>query len=90
MQNLMTSNKPQTIILSGESGTGKTESTKYLIKFLCQSTDIDKKIIAAAPILEAFGNAKTSNNNNSSRCSKHIQVDFNLIKIEKSLLIFFK
>ena len=71
----------QAIIISGESGAGKTEATKKCLQYFAQvagagAAGMDQKLLAANPILEAFGNAKTTRNNNSSRFGKWMEVQF--------------
>jgi myosin heavy subunit/predicted kinase len=70
----------QSIICSGESGAGKTEAAKKCLEYLGfvagSVSGIEKKILAASPVLEAFGNAKTLRNNNSSRFGKWMEIHF--------------
>nr|CEL67070.1 TPA: myosin D [Neospora caninum Liverpool] len=72
--------KNQSIIVSGESGAGKTEATKQIMRFFASAstevrTTIQDTIMAGNPILEAFGNAKTIRNNNSSRFGRFMMLD---------------
>eukprot|EP01054_Gregarina_sp_Poly1_P006865 Gregarina_sp_Poly_1__6864@NODE_371_length_9145_cov_221_025777_g306_i0_p1_GENE_NODE_371_length_9145_cov_221_025777_g306_i0NODE_371_length_9145_cov_221_025777_g306_i0_p1_ORF_typecomplete_len673_score132_72Myosin_head/PF00063_21/3e154TniB/PF05621_11/0_0016AAA_16/PF13191_6/0_022AAA_22/PF13401_6/4_4e03AAA_22/PF13401_6/0_14AAA_30/PF13604_6/0_027AAA_30/PF13604_6/9_7e03Adeno_IVa2/PF02456_15/6_2Adeno_IVa2/PF02456_15/9ABC_tran/PF00005_27/0_062AAA_10/PF12846_7/0_15TsaE/PF02367_17/0_31_NODE_371_length_9145_ len=80
LENLHMVHKSQTIIVSGESGAGKTEAVKQAMRFFAaaKSGNLDLRvqtaILAANPVLEAFGNAKTIRNNNSSRFGRYMQL----------------
>ncbi|KAL6096373.1 myo5b [Pungitius sinensis] len=75
--------KNQSIIVSGESGAGKTVSAKYAMRFFAtvggstSDTNVEEKVLASSPIMEAIGNAKTTRNDNSSRFGKYIEIGFN-------------
>jgi myosin protein heavy chain len=82
-QNLLADKRDQSILVTGESGAGKTENTKKIIQYLAAITSshngqgsFEQKIIQANPILESFGNSQTVRNNNSSRFGKFIKIEF--------------
>jgi len=82
-KNMARFERNQSIIVSGESGAGKTVSAKYAMRYFASvggsqtETQIEKKVLASSPIMEAIGNAKTTRNDNSSRFGKYIEINFN-------------
>ncbi|XP_034947020.1 myosin heavy chain, muscle isoform X23 [Chelonus insularis] len=88
--NMLTNSENQSMLITGESGAGKTENTKKVIAYFAtvgastkKSEDADKKkgsledqVVQTNPVLEAFGNAKTVRNDNSSRFGKFIRIHF--------------
>merc|ERR1711962_1384014 len=85
-RNMLMNSKDQSMLITGESGAGKTENTKKVITYLAMVASSGKKsdkkvsledqIVATNPILESYGNAKTSRNDNSSRFGKFIRIHF--------------
>ncbi|XP_009603975.1 myosin-2-like isoform X2 [Nicotiana tomentosiformis] len=77
---MMEDETSQSIIISGESGSGKTETAKIAMEYLAMigggRNGIEREVLQTSYILEAFGNAKTSKNNNSSRFGKLIEIHF--------------
>ncbi|XP_045570178.1 unconventional myosin-XV [Salmo salar] len=74
---MMDAKQNQVIIISGESGSGKTEATKLLLRYLAtihHTHTVTQQILEAAPLLESFGNAKTVRNDNSSRFGKYVEI----------------
>merc|ERR1711953_426619 len=87
-RNMLTNSKNQSMFITGEAGAGKTENTKKVIAYLAQvaasgkksaakKVSLEDQIVATNPILESYGNAKTSRNDNSSRFGKFIRIHFN-------------
>ena len=90
-RHLVATRKAQSIVISGESGAGKTESIKYCMNYLVwrsdatqggagkvaeYSNELTQRIMHSNPMLEAWGNAKTQRNHNSSRFGKYITLQF--------------
>merc|ERR1712061_198255 len=88
-RNMVTNGKNQSMLITGESGAGKTENTKMVIAYLAavacppkkpgmetKKVSLEDQIVATNPILESYGNAKTARNDNSSRFGKFIRIHF--------------
>merc|ERR1711899_43429 len=83
---MLVNQKNQAMLITGESGAGKTENTKKVISYLAlvassgkkseKKVSLEDQIVATNPILESYGNAKTSRNDNSSRFGKFIRIHF--------------
>lgn len=77
----------------GESGAGKTEASKKVLQFIAATTrkkasceTVKDKLLQSNPVLEAFGNAKTNRNDNSSRFGKYMDVEFDFTVTTPALL----
>uniref|UniRef100_A0A673LKR7 Unconventional myosin-Ie-like n=1 Tax=Sinocyclocheilus rhinocerous TaxID=307959 RepID=A0A673LKR7_9TELE len=82
-RNMMIDSENQCVIISGESGAGKTVAAKYIMSYISKVSGggpkvqhVKEIILQSNPLLEAFGNAKTVRNNNSSRFGKYFEIQF--------------
>jgi myosin protein heavy chain len=82
-RNLLSDKKNQSMLVTGESGAGKTENTKKIIQYLAaiagrsgSEGKLEQQLLQCNPLLEALGNAKTLKNDNSSRFGKFIKITF--------------
>uniref|UniRef100_A0A914XPI4 Myosin motor domain-containing protein n=1 Tax=Plectus sambesii TaxID=2011161 RepID=A0A914XPI4_9BILA len=82
-RNMIIDNENQCVIISGESGAGKTVAAKYIMSYIARVSGggqrvkhVKDVILETNPLLEAFGNAKTVRNNNSSRFGKYVEIQF--------------
>ncbi|KAM6181069.1 unconventional myosin-Vc [Erethizon dorsatum] len=75
-------NRNQSVIVSGESGAGKTVSARYAMRYFAtvsrssSNAEVEDRVLASNPITEAVGNAKTTRNDNSSRFGKYTEISF--------------
>jgi len=93
LQRLVAFHRDQTVIITGESGAGKTETAKHMVTFLAHiaglsdpqsrhsakgrhAASVTKGLLDSNPVLEAFGNAATNHNGNSSRFGKLLELKF--------------
>lgn len=81
--NITSYHENQCVIISGESGSGKTETSKIIMQYISSVSGkgqevqrVKDRMLSSNPILEGFGNAKTVNNNNSSRFGKYMEILF--------------
>ena len=94
---MLQNKKDNAMLITGESGAGKTENTKKVITYLAmvatgaggakketKKVSLEDQIVATNPILESYGNAKTSRNDNSSRFGKYMDINFDF----KGIIIF--
>lgn len=89
---MKTTGNSQSIIITGVTGSGKTENTKLVIQFLCatsQDANITNAISMASSILEAFGNATTIGNVNSSRFCKFSEVGNIMLDYQNIYFMYF-
>ncbi|XP_037705030.1 unconventional myosin-Ib isoform X1 [Choloepus didactylus] len=83
-RSLRDQDKDQCILITGESGAGKTEASKLVMSYIAavcgkgaEVNQVKEQLLQSNPVLEAFGNAKTVRNDNSSRFGKYMDIEFN-------------
>ncbi|KAJ2743123.1 Myosin type-2 heavy chain 1 [Coemansia sp. BCRC 34301] len=93
---MVTDQRNQTIIVYGESGSGKTTSAKYIMRYFAQAhhadandkqmSTVESQILATNPVFESFGNAKTTRNDNSSRFGKFLDIKFEQQRMRQKIV----